>query len=420
VKRAGEQNTLDKVWTEGYVKVDQEPARPGEKGIYIEGDTLQMTYHPEGNELVVSGDVAKLRMDKILILGPDINIDQKENKAWVYGNGAMQMESNTDMEGKPLGRTVPLVVHWNRDMLFNGSFAEFRGSIQAEQENARLACQRLQVFFDRPISLKEGNRANQPAKVRRLVGDQEVRVEDSANDPEGRLAKYQLLEGTVIAMNTVPADDDGGGRAEKPRDTSEVLLSGPGSVRILQRGAVDLAAAPSREPTRPGPQAAAPPAEEMKMTYVSFLRRMDANSRTSTANFWEYVRVLNFPCEDPHQEIDLDALLATELPARALYLRCDRLKVLDQKEQGRSNQQMEARGRVRVQAREFWAEAEEVYFNEAKDQVIFKGTPNAPATLSKVAVRGQQPQTLEGRTIIYTRSTGKAEVIGGNSLNGAN
>ncbi len=168
--------------------------------------------------LVVTGDMAQLLMDKILILGPEVNIDQAKNKAWVYGPGAMEMQSNQTLEGKPLGRTVPLTVHWSEEMLFQGQNAEFSGNIQAEQENARLACQHLQVFFDRPISLKEGVRGDQPAKVRSLVGDKEVRVEDKAFEQikvrigdkifaQTRLQKYQLLEGSSITMNQVERED---------------------------------------------------------------------------------------------------------------------------------------------------------------------------------------------------------------------
>ena len=56
-------------------------------------------------------------------------------------------------------------------MVFFGVFAEFYGSIQAEQKEARLACQHLQVWFDRPISLKEGMRGDKPAKVSKLYAD---------------------------------------------------------------------------------------------------------------------------------------------------------------------------------------------------------------------------------------------------------
>src|SRR5262249_7291644 len=138
VIRSGPKNQLDKLWTEGSVQVRQDPAKPDEKGVDIKGDTLELTYHPEGNYLVVTGDLAQLRMDKIYILGPEVNIDQAANKAWVNGIGAMQMDSATNFQGNKLDRAVPLTVHWNKSMLFNGKFAEFHGGIQAEQENARL------------------------------------------------------------------------------------------------------------------------------------------------------------------------------------------------------------------------------------------------------------------------------------------
>ena len=141
VLRCGERSVLDHLWAEGGsndnkggVKVHQDPTRSGEQGVHIEGNTLDMKCYPEGNMLVVTGDLAQLEMDKILILGPEVNIDQARNKAWVFGEGAMRMQSNTTLEGKPLGRTVPLIVHWSQDMLFAGEFAEFRGGIQAEQE----------------------------------------------------------------------------------------------------------------------------------------------------------------------------------------------------------------------------------------------------------------------------------------------
>ena len=85
------------------------------------------------------------------------------------------MESNTTFGGNKMEKTVSMTVHWDKSMLFNGKFAEFHGSIQAEQENARLACEALQVFFDRPISLKQGTRTDEkPAKVENLVCDQSV------------------------------------------------------------------------------------------------------------------------------------------------------------------------------------------------------------------------------------------------------
>src|SRR5262249_2985046 len=87
-------NELEKLRTEGQVHVQQAPEKPGEKGLDIRGDTLELTKKPDGNEIVVtSSDLAELETDKLTIRGPQINIDQVENKAWVNGRGAMTLES---------------------------------------------------------------------------------------------------------------------------------------------------------------------------------------------------------------------------------------------------------------------------------------------------------------------------------------
>lgn len=419
VLREEDKNTLQKLWTEGAVHVHQDPAQPEDQGVDIKGNTLQMTWNPAGNFLVVTDeeDLATLLMDKMLIKGPEVNIDQATNKAWVYGSGAMRMESATDFQGKNMQQPVPLTVFWNKDMFFNGVYAEFRGGIQAEQGNARMAAQRLQVFFDRPISLKEGNRGDQAAKVRNLVCDKDVRVEETTYEAR-KLVKYQLLLATGLDVTSLEPEDDAP-RPAKSNEGNLVRASGPGSLRIWQPGSSDPAV-----PTGPGPTLTAKPPpgskpadEEMKLTYVSFQKRMDANSKTNTANFWENVRVLNIPSDTPHREIDLDAIIARELPEGSLYLRCDRLKVLNQPENGRNNQQMEAHGRVWLQGKLYFGRAAAVYFNEAKDQVIFDGE-DGTATLTKQAEPGGKVEVMTGRKILYYRRTGAATVVDSDQLNG--
>jgi hypothetical protein len=429
VLRSDEKSTLDKLWTEGKVHVRQDPAKPEEKGVDIKGATLQMTYNPAGNFLVVTGsddDFAELLMDKIYIVGPEVNIDQATNKAWVYGAGAMQMESATNFQGDKLDKTVPLTVHWSKDMFFNGEYAEFRGGIQAEQQNARLASQRLQVFFDRPISLKEGQKEDEPARVRHLVCDQDVRVEDSTFEGE-QLMKYQRITATVLDMVALDQEEDGRPVApttagKKGSEGNLVRASGPGTVRIVQRGGQDPLAptpTPAAKPNEKPASGPKPATEEgLKLTYVVFTKRMDANSRSNTANFWENVRVLSMPCDNPNQEIDLETVLAATLPEGAMYLRCDRLKVLDERDNGRSNQQMEAHGRVYVQGKDFYARSDAVYYNQAKDQIIFDGTESGMATLYKIKHVGGEAQVIRGQKILYNRVTGESKVDKAESFRG--
>jgi hypothetical protein len=169
----------------------------------------------------------------------------------------------------------------------------------------------------------------------------------------------------------------------------------------------------------------------MKLTYVRFEHLMKASSRTNTANFWGSVRVLNFPCDDEHrarEEIDLDTMLDTELPPGGMYMRCNRLKVHSykkqewnsqkQEKQERSYQEMESDGQVIVRAKEFFAQADHMTFNEEKDQVIFTGDGDRRAVLEKRYVKGQQAQVFRARKIFYIRSTGQVTVDKSDSIDG--
>lgn len=443
VLRCEERMVLDHLWAEGGaleqldkrggVRVRQEPpapepGKPREDGVDIECNTLNMTCTVDGNILVVTGDLAHLQMNKIHILGPEVHIDQVANKVWVEGRGVMQMQSNTTLENKPLEHPVPLIVHWKDRMLFSGIFAWFDGDIQAEQGKSLLACQHLQVIFDRPISLKQGMHGDQPAKVSKLVGDEEVRAEDQTFVGD-KLEKYQMLLGSAIAMKTLPREDESSSSAAKANDANEVKLTGPGSVRILQRGGSEMGGLPGTpSPTPPRPPGSVKPSEtgqEMKLTFIRFEKLMQANSLTNVASFWESVRVLNMACDDPHREIDLDAIVSSELPTGAMYLRCNQLKVgTYQKQvsatpkQVRTYQVMEAKGQVVVESQEFTAQCDFMTFNEEKDTVTFHGENGNEAVLSKVTFKGAPPQVFRGKKIIYHRSTGAMDGLDIRSIRG--
>src|SRR5262249_59936390 len=101
-------------------------------------------------------------------------------------------------------------------------------------------------------------------------------------------------------------------------------------------------------------------------------------------------------CDDPTRVIDLEQMLAAELPEEALYMRCDRLEVLDLPQNGKPNQQMEAHGRVWVQGRQFHARADKVFYNQSKNQVIFENT-DGYATLYKLPGGGAKAETIQAK-----------------------
>lgn len=377
-------NELEKLRTEGQVHVQQAPEKPGERGLDIRGDTLELTKKPDGNEIVVtSSDLAELEMDKLAIRGPQINIDQAENKAWVNGRGAMTLESDRNFQGTQLKQPVPITIIWDKSMFFNGSLAEFQGGIQAEQENAHLGCQSLQVILDRPISLREGEKNGPPAKVDRLVCDKDVMVDDSEYEG-GRLIKYQRLDCRELDVDNV-------------HNTAHAY--GPkGKFRIWQLGDAGSPLAPTA--SQP---ASKKPTQEMKLTRITFDGRMWADNKSHTAIFNDNVTALNFATENKDADPDLD-----HLPDDAVYLRCtDQMKVYNRPENGKSNQQLEAEGRVICRTKEYEAHAEKVTYNEAKDQLIFDGGDGGFAHLIHFLQPGIPPQESKAKRFIYLRKTGQ-------------
>lgn len=394
VLRSGPKNDLDKIWCEGNVRVRQDPVAPEDKGVDIRGQTLQMKHYVEGNVLLVTGDLAEVHLDKLSILGPEVNIDQKENNVWVNGIGAMRMPSNTNFQGDKLDKASDLTVHWNRNMFFNGKDAQFYGGIQAEQENARLACQTMQVFLDRLVSLKEGEKKGAPpAKVEKLVCDKNVRIEDTTRE-NGKLVRYTRIDSREFVH-----DQDG-----------IVVAPGPGVVRILQLGGKDEAV-PGPKPQNPTANPR-PAEEELKLTRVTYLGRMFANNNTRTAIFYDTVEVVNLPSDNPDLAIDID-----RLPPGGLYLKCEQLKVYTRKEKdGKSNHEMEAHRKAMVQSREFWGQADVIKYDESKEQVIFEASAGNLATLYRVTVPGQKPDEIKGKKITYWRRTNDFKIDDGNGI----
>jgi hypothetical protein len=197
------QSELDRVETEGAVWVEQQPVGD-DKGFTIRGDKLLLTRKATGKHLkVIGGDMAELHSDQISIHGPEVEIDQGDNTAIVDGMGYMTMENTTDFEGKPLKNPEILEVNWTKLMRFEGSFAEFHGSIQATQGNSRLKCQMLQVYFDKPVSLsdqrdaakKERPKGEEPARAKKLICDRSVKVEEETYE-----TWYKVTDKTLASL----------------------------------------------------------------------------------------------------------------------------------------------------------------------------------------------------------------------------
>jgi hypothetical protein len=424
VTRLGPKNDLKQLLADGEVRVDQEAAKPGEKGVKIRGESLDLKHNPtaessdpkrdpRGDILTVWGagkkEPAKLELGELFLQGPKVTIDQQENTAVIEGIGTLTMPSNSTLEGgKPTRSGTRLKIHWNECMVFDGKEANFSGGVQAFQENSRLRCRSLQVTLDRRVSLREGQQAGRSARVDHLVSDQQVEVDETVRE-KGKLKKFSRLVCGEMVLDNVK---------------NRVDAKGPGVASGLQFGAVDNGLEDPEAPRRPargGRKPRAEPREEMKLTRVEFEEDMitikSPTSRKTT--FFGHVRVLNVPSETADVKVDID-----RLPARGMYISCEELEIASKPHpqiRGKSTQEMVAKGGVRggvvkVLTPEYQATAATVKFDEAKDLVIFEAGRNSVVHFYKLGAPGAEPKHLTGKTILYNRKTRATQVNGANRI----
>ncbi|MFL5329433.1 MAG: LptA/OstA family protein [Gemmataceae bacterium] len=396
---------LDDVHCEGHVRVHQDGANPQEKPVDMRGDALELVHKSDGHKLTLKGETerpAEMILPDIALLGPLIELDQVENRANVFGPGAMRILSTTDFQGNKLQKPTDLQVSWKEKMDFDGTLAEFYGHVQADQENTRLLCHHMQVTLDQRVRLgQQDPQANQnpsrAANVDKVIcvttgedGAQPVSVEDSIREKD-QLVRYQRIESRELAVF---------------KKTGQLEAAGPGEVRILQPGPKNggLSPLPDRGPALKTPP---PPAEEeMKLTYVRYGSKLAVENEKRTAKFWRGVEVLHLPADDPGLRLNLNRLI-DHLPKGALYMKCDVLEVYTEEANGKKTHIMIAKEKAKVQFDDVNGDADIIKYNEASQQVIFEGTRSRPAVLTKQVARGQKPQIFKADKITYNRSTGQ-------------
>jgi hypothetical protein len=158
-------------------------------------------------------------------------IDPGESLVFVNGPGRLRLRTTTTLWGQEVSRPTDVSVAWKRNMFFNGREVQFYGGVAASQGEARLACQTIQFYLDRLVSLKQDPANVEPVKIEKLVCDKSCRIEDNER-PGGRLRRYQRLDAPTFSV----ASPNG-----------LMVAPGPGTLRLFQatRGPAATAAAPA-------------------------------------------------------------------------------------------------------------------------------------------------------------------------------
>jgi lipopolysaccharide export system protein LptA len=143
---------------------------------------------------------------------------------------------------------------------------------------------------------------------------------------------------------------------------------------------------------------------------------MTANNRKGSAKFFDNVQVYHFATNDPEFKIN-----PNRPPEGYMYLRCSKLEVYSHKlADGRSMKEMRASGKAMVEGKEFSGSANEIKYDESKEQIILEGSEDNPAVLYREKIQGGERENLRGQKIIYWRTNGTFKVENGRGLIGGN
>ncbi len=401
VLRDGQRNELQQVNCTGNVHVVQAPEKPGENGVDIRGDVLELNHQADGDTLTVignNGNNAQVQMDDLFILGPEINLDQTKNEVEVKGMGLMRMLSKQTFDGKELPKKTELRIEWEKRMFFDGTQASYFSNVGATQDTGRLNCDQMEVTLDHYVSLKQGGKGEQPA-VEKMVCYNRVVVEDIKRDGK------KVVEMKRINANSLDMDND-----KKTKERS-INASGPGWVRTYQLADKQEAFDSPNKAPESRPPASKTNAKgqqqggekEFKLTLISYEGRMWANNNLGIARFYDHVELIQIPTENYELEIG-----PGRLPHGSIDMKCDRMEVREEKHQdGTTSQELRAFDRVHVLGDNFSATCDVLKYDTSKEQLILEATiPGTYAKLYRQKFPGAQPDVTEARKILYNRATG--------------
>jgi hypothetical protein len=316
------------------------------------------------------GELVKLRVGGLSLVGPEINRDEAAGKLWVNGTGALRLDTGAVLNAG--GQDVPLTVQWNKGLHSSGQNVDVRGCVHAEQGRANLSCEQCEFRLENPLAPHGALNSEEP-HVRALVArGAHLRERFEA---EGRLQKYQSIRAANLAL-------DLGGKGRRLR------AAGPGKVCLFQRGA---GAETSRCPSRG------------TLTCVTFHKRLDAQDDTML--FAYDAQVLILPGVEPDAIHRLEECGKDCKHAGALSIRCDKLRMQCPGEE-QPGQMLQAAGKVEVKSDKIHARADRAAYDQESGRLILEGNE----VCGTLRLADGHSESFRGNRVVCHVSLGVLEV----------
>jgi hypothetical protein len=391
VVRQGEElsdSWVETVTTSGDVVLTQ-PQNPLEPPLVMKGDRVEVLNADPSNlhQVVhVYGQPARIEDREMRLVGNQLHLDRKSNRAWVTGPGVMQSLVDSDLEGNKLAEPQILSVWWREKMEFDGRTASFYDQVRTTLDESSLLCQEMEVVLARRIDfatrrdpLPAGKRDE--TNIERLHCKYGVKVE-SRQAADGKLTELRSGEfGELTFQQT----------------TGGTVARGPGILRIWRAGT------PNRGGLARGNEALTNTAMHTRetgwnFTQVEFAGNVVGNLNTKITSFQDRVRIIFGPVSEPGELLNPDAL-----PAQGGWMTSEKLEItLHPKTETEAGWfTMRAEGNVDLEGFNFFAQADLVTYDESRKTYRMRAFGKRKAKISLQEHAGREPLDTEAQSIEY-------------------
>ncbi|MEX2288648.1 MAG: hypothetical protein WD648_16240 [Planctomycetaceae bacterium] len=391
---------VSEVWTKGNVDVKQQ--RKGSlEPLQITGETMRVVNRSAAEQtIIVQGAPAHIRSTEMHIEGQEVNFDRVKNLAWVTGAGLLELPVTQDLEGNKLPSPELMSIWWTKEMTFDGKQAEFLGNVRTVLRENVMRCAKMQATTSRRYSFTE-----EPPK-----GADNMEIETVHCDG-GVEFESQRYEGTKVA------EQRQGKFAEflMNRKSGDTSARGPGYILSWQRGHGRRAGFVPAATVRANAGSVSNNSE-WEFSRIDFSRSMTGNINQQSTTFQDRVEIIYGPVEQPQQTIDLDE----RLPEGGGWMRCATLCVTRRKNTEHPDGFVEllGKGNAELEGQTFFAQADEVTYDESKGLYTLRAEGNHKAIISQQKKVGGKQSDVVAQRIEFIPAKNLAKIVGSTGSGG--
>ncbi|MDB4614473.1 hypothetical protein OAH18_02160, partial [bacterium] len=388
------------VWLTGNVVVKH--LKPNQEPTVFSGTELHMRNEGENRQFVtLLGDdrtktPAKIVNNGRIFEGLHLEFDRYSEQGQAIGRGHIYLPMDRDLEGKKMSKTQPLDLKWATSMRFDGKTAIFYGDANAllkngDSQSQRIRADQIIVDFDRRFKMTDspnGKKSGQPkvAKIR-FVGHVELK---SAEFENGDVSSYQVGNFRELTLD---------------QESGDLFGQGPGSLKSWRpgrKGRANLSPVASVQANTPLQSTSG----DLEFAWIDFVGRMKGNIKRRLTTFYDEVRIVYGPVTKMSQQINPDDVGLQRLPKNSGYMRCNWLELHQPPGKNRFLI-LKGNGNVELEGHDFRAQADQISFDQAKEQFLLRAIGNANvATIWRQTQVGSEPSSQSGRRWIFIPSRG--------------